>query len=101
MFSSLVENFLFNSASMARRPKTSQSMLGGAVAGPDAGTGFLFFIITLAMFFIKVLLVMISYNIVIPRILDTYSVDMSRWRPLTFLEAIFLVILFNNLFSRF
>lgn len=101
MFSSLVENFMLHSASMAGRPKKSQSMLGGAVAGPEMGTGFLLFFISLAMFFIKVLLVMISYNIVIPRILDTYSVDMSRWRPLTFLEAIFLVILFNNLFSRF
>lgn len=86
---------------MARSSKKAQSMIGGAIAGTNAGTGFLLFIITLAMFFIKVLLVMISYNIVIPRILDTYSVDMSRWRPLTFLEAIFLVILFNNLFSRF
>jgi hypothetical protein len=48
-----------------------------------------------------VLLVMISYNIVVPRILESYSVDMQRFRTISFLESIFLVILFNNLFSRF
>jgi len=100
MFNSLVENFLFNSHGMALSSKKTQSMAGGAGNG-ELGVGFMVFLVSLAMFFIKVLLVMISYNIVVPRILDTYSYDMSRWRPLTFLEAIFLVILFNNLFSRF
>ena len=99
MFNSLVENFLFNSSQMALRPKKSMSMSGGS--NDMGGSGFLIFLISLSIFFIKVLLVMISYNIVIPRILDSYGADMSRWRPLTFVESIFLVILFNNLFSRF
>ena len=99
MFNSLVENFLFNSSQMALRPKKSMSMDGGSA--DMSGSGLLIFLISLSIFFIKVLLVMISYNIVIPRILDSYGADMSRWRPLTFVESIFLVILFNNLFSRF
>ena len=32
---------------------------------------------------------------------ETYSVDLSRYRNITYGEAILLVILFNNLFSRF
>jgi hypothetical protein len=97
MFSSVIENFLFNGSS-------AKMMKGGAGAGAMDGSynnGFLFFIIALAMFFIKVLLVMISYNIVVPRLLESYGNDMTKFRQLNFLEGIFLVILFNNLFSRF
>jgi hypothetical protein len=82
-----------------------KKMMGGAAAAVAAegsrGGGFMLFLITLCLFLIKVLLVMISYNIVVPRILESYSVDMQRFRTITFLESIFLVILFNNLFSRF
>jgi hypothetical protein len=97
MFSSVIENFLFNGSS-------AKMMKGGAGAVAMDGSysnGFLFFIIALAMFFIKVLLVMISYNIVVPRLLESYGNDMTKFRQLNFLEGIFLVILFNNLFSRF
>ena len=95
MFSSVIENFLFNGSS-------TKMMKGGAVAmDVSYSNGFLFFIIALAMFFIKVLLVMISYNIVVPRLLESYGNDMTKFRQLNFLEGIFLVILFNNLFSRF
>jgi len=95
MFSSVIENFLFNGGS-------TKMMKGGAGAmdGPYSN-GFLFFIIALAMFFIKVLLVMISYNIVVPKLLESYGNDLTKFRQLNFLEGIFLVILFNNLFSQF
>ena len=103
MFGSLVEHFIFNSQNGGGRLK--KLMSGGAAATVavegSSGNGFMLFLITLCLFLIKVLLVMISYNIVIPRILDSYSVDMKRFRTITFLETIFLVILFNNLFSRF
>ena len=100
MFGSLVEHFIFNSQNGGAAMK---KMMGGAAAAAESssGNGFMLFLITLCLFLIKVLLVMISYNIVIPRILDSYSVDMKRFRTITFLETIFLVILFNNLFSRF
>jgi hypothetical protein len=79
-----------------------KKMAGGAAAASESsGNGFMLFLITLCLFLIKVLLVMISYNIVVPRVLESYSVDMQRFRTITFVESIFLVILFNNLFSRF
>lgn len=101
MFGSLVEHFIFNSQNGGSAMK---KMAGGAtslMSDGSSGNGFMLFLITLCLFLIKVLLVMISYNIVVPRILDSYSVDMKRFRTITFLESIFLVILFNNLFSRF
>lgn len=101
MFNSLVENFLFNSAQMARRPKTHITQIGGEQNFDTFGNNFMFFFISLSVFFIKVLLVMISYNVVVPRILESWSMDMRRFHPITFFESIFLVILFNNLFSRF
>jgi hypothetical protein len=99
MFSSLVEHFMYNSQNSTGIMK---KMTGGvSVMSETSGNSFMLFLITLCLFLIKVLLVMISYNIVIPRILDSYSVDMQRFRQISFWEAIFLVILFNNLFSRF
>jgi hypothetical protein len=99
MFGSLVEHFIYNSKNSSGLMK---KMVGGASVMPESsGNGFMLFLITLCLFLIKVLLVMISYNIVAPRILESYSVDMQRFRTITFVEAIFLVILFNNLFSRF
>ncbi len=95
MFSSVIENFLFNGG--------STKMMKGGTGSIDGSysNGFLFFIIALAMFFIKVLFVMISYNIVVPKLLESYGNDMTKYRQLNFLEGIFLVILFNNLFNRF
>ena len=102
MFGSLVEHFIFNSQNGGAAMK---KMMGGAAAAVAAegssGNGFMLFLITRCLFLIKVLLVMISYNIVVPRIFESYSVDMQRFRTISFLETIFLVILFNNLFSRF
>jgi hypothetical protein len=99
MFGSLVEHFIYNSQNSSGIIK---KMAGGASVMPEtSGNGFMLFLITLCLFLIKVLLVMISYNIVVPRILESHSVDMQRFRTITFVESIFLVILFNNLFSRF
>lgn len=92
MFNSIVENFTLAKSSA----KIVQS--GGS---EKIGNGFMIFFISLSVFFIKVLLVMISYNIVVPRILENWGNDLRRFRPITFVESIFLVILFNNLFSRF
>jgi uncharacterized membrane protein YccC len=103
MFGSLVEHFIFNSQNGGSVMKKIMSGGAAAVAASEgsSGNGFMLFLITLCLFLIKVLLVMISYNIVVPRMLDSYSVDMKRFRTITFLESIFLVILVNNLFSRF
>lgn len=99
MFGSLVEHFIYNTQNGGNMMK---KMAGGAAAASESsGNGLMLFLITLCLFLIKVLLVMISYNIVVPRVLESYSVDMQRFRTITFVESIFLVILFNNLFSRF
>jgi|688.fasta_scaffold1561828_2 hypothetical protein len=99
MFGSLVEHFIFNTQNAG---SVIKKMAGGTTQNSESsGNGFMLFLITLCLFLIKVLLVMISYNIVVPRILESYSVDMQRFRTITFVESIFLVILFNNLFSRF
>ena len=101
MFGSLVEHFIFNNSQNGGGGKKMMSGGAASMMEGSSGNGFMLFLITLCLFLIKVLLVMISYNIVIPRILDSYSVDMKRFRTITFLESIFLVILFNKLFSRF
>ena len=101
MFGSLVEHFIFNNSQNGGGGKKMMSGGAASMMEGSSGNGFMLFLITLCLFLIKVLLVMISYNIVIPRILDSYSVDMKRFRTITFLESIFLVILFNNVFSRF
>lgn len=93
MFSSVIENFLFHGGA-------TKMMKGGAMDG-SYSNGLLFFLIAVAMFFIKVLLVMISYNIVVPKLLESYGNDLTKFRQLNFLEGIFLVILFNNLFNQF
>ena len=95
MFTSVIENFLFNGSA-------TKMMKGGAGAMDGSySNGLLFFLIAVAMFFIKVLLVMISYNIVVPKLLESYGNDLTKFRQLNFLEGIFLVILFNNLFGQF
>jgi len=66
--------------------------------GNAYNVSFYFFFIGLLFFFIKVLLVMISYNFVIPKITQNTR---FQFKTITFVESIFLVILFNNLFSRF
>ena len=95
MFSKISENMLFCWG------PTMYNQKGGSMNSFGYNNGAFIFIVGLILFFIKVLLVQISYNIVMPRILSSYNVNMMRYRPLSFIEAIFLVILFNNLFSRF
>ena len=93
MFNKIAENVLFCNLG----PKLAQT--GGA---NSINTNFLWiFLNALGLLLIKILLVQISYNIVVPRILASYNVNMSKYRPLNFIEALFLVILINNLFSRF
>lgn len=96
MFSHLVENFLFNNAQMSGRNIKGITQLGGGIE-KSAPNGFIAFFIILAVIVIKVLIVMISYNVVVPSILDSWGNDMSRFRPITFYESFFLVLLFNNL----
>jgi len=44
---------------------------------------------------------MISYNIVVPKLMEKWGKNPENFRPISFVESIFIVILFNNLFSTF
>ena len=76
-------------------------MIGGFIKGNkikiDSISLFLMLILT---FFIKVILVQWSYNRIFP--LLRYNMtgnNVKDFRPLTFVESIVVVILFNNLFN--
>ena len=93
MITKVLENFLFNYKNYKLQKGGNNSL--------EAGSNILIFFISLLLLLIKSLLVMISYNYVVPRILNTYNVNLTKYRPIIFSEAILLVILFNNLFSKF
>jgi len=75
-------------------------MIGGFVKGNkikiDSISLFLMLILT---FFIKVILVQWSYNTIFPLLRYNITNDTKDFRPLTFVESIVVVILFNNLFD--
>ena len=76
-------------------------MIGGFVKGNkmkiDSVSLFLILILT---FFIKVILVQWSYNTIFPLLRYNMTGNTIKdFRPLTFVESIVVVILFNNLFN--
>ena len=59
------------------------------------------FLFVFVIFFIKVFLVQFSYNYVAPKLIGDFSNskrDDKQFEPMSFTQAIFFVILFNNLF---
>jgi hypothetical protein len=74
-------------------------MIGGFVKGNkmkvDSLSLFLMFVL---LFFIKVFLVQWSYNKIFPLLRYNITGNTKNFRPLTFVESIIVVILFNNLF---
>jgi hypothetical protein len=76
-------------------------MIGGFIKGNkikiDSISLFLMLILT---FFIKVILVQWSYNTIFPLLRYNMTGNTVKdFRPLTFVESIIVVILFNNLFN--
>lgn len=76
-------------------------MIGGFVKGNkikiDSVSLFLMLVLT---FFIKVILVQWSYNRIFPVLrYNMTGNNVKDFRPLTFVESIVVVILFNNLFN--
>lgn len=78
---------------------SKKTMSGGGNGEGSGFVGFYLFFFSLFLLIVKSFLVMLSYNLVIPKILSSYNVNMSKYRPINFIEAVLLVILFNNLFS--
>lgn len=81
-------------------------LIGGGVVSKSLGDNenmLQLFGLSLFILLIKGLLVMVTYNWMMPKI--TYNAnpnyDYRKFRSINFLEAILLVILFTNLFNHF
>ena len=59
-----------------------------------------FFLVLLVVFLIKSWLVQWSYNTIMPKLISNMTGNQRNFRQLSYLEAIIVVILFNNLFNR-
>ena len=76
-------------------------MIGGLVKTSKLKIDSLqFFLVILIVFLIKSWLVQWSYNTIMPKLISNMNGNDRNFRRLTYLEAIIVVILFNNLFNR-
>ena len=76
-------------------------MIGGLVKTSKLKIDSLqFFLVILVVFLIKSWLVQWSYNTVMPKLISNMTGTDRNFRRLSYLEAIVVVILFNNLFNR-
>tara|TARA_B100000287_G_scaffold394157_1_gene407992 strand:- start:398 stop:628 length:231 start_codon:yes stop_codon:yes gene_type:complete len=76
-------------------------MIGGLVKTSKLKIDSLqFFLIIFAVFLIKSWLVQWSYNNIMPKLIFNMTGNQRNFRRLSYLEAIIVVILFNNLFNR-
>ena len=76
-------------------------MIGGFVKGKKMKIDSLqFFLVILLVFLIKAFLVQWSYNTIMPKLIYNINGKQSDFRQLSYMEAIVVVILFNNLFNR-
>ena len=76
-------------------------MIGGFVKGKKMKIDSLqFFLVILMVFLIKAFLVQWSYNWIMPKLIYNVNGKRGDFRRLSYMEAIIVVILFNNLFNR-
>jgi len=76
-------------------------MIGGFIKGNKMKVDSLqLFLMLFLVFFIKVFLVQWSYNRIFPVLRYNMTSRQGDFRPLTFVESIIVVILFNNLFGQ-
>ena len=76
------------------------SLMGGSSKSFLPEGNFKKFLFVFVIFFIKVYLVQFSYNLVAPKLIGDFgNVGKDKqFEPMSFTQAIFLVILANNLF---
>ena len=75
-------------------------MIGGFIKGKRMKIdSFHFFFVILMVFLIKAWLVQWSYNWIMPKLIYNLNGKQSSFRKLSYMEAIIVVILFNNLFN--
>lgn len=80
-------------------------MIGGAlkvkkmIKNENLSSLFAIFFMILLVLLIKAYVVQITYNMMWPKIVENSGGDTSRFKPLTFYEALLMVILFSFLFG--
>lgn len=80
-------------------------MIGGAlkvkkmIKNENISTLFALFFMIVLVLLIKAYVVQITYNMMWPKIVENSGGDTSRFKPLTFYEALMVVILFSFLFG--
>ena len=80
-------------------------MIGGSlkvkkmIKDENITTLFAVFFMIILVFLIKAYVVQITYNMMWPKIVENSGGDTSRFKPLTFYEALMMVILFSFLFG--
>lgn len=76
-------------------------MIGGFVKGKKMKIDSLqFFFVILLVFLINAFLIQWSYNTIMPKLIYNVNGRHSDFRQLSYIEAIIVAILFNNLFNR-
>ena len=76
-------------------------MIGGFIKGKKMKIDSIqFFFVILLVFLIKAFLVQWSYNWIMPKLIYNINGKQGDFRRLSYMEAIIVVILFNNLFNR-
>jgi len=79
-------------------------MIGGAlkvkkmIKNENTSTLFAVFFMIVLVLLIKAYVVQITYNMMWPKIVENTGGDTSKFRPITFYEAIMIVLLFSFLF---
>jgi len=80
-------------------------MIGGSlkvkkmIKNENTSTLFAVFFMILLVLLFKAYVVQLTYNMLWPKIVDNSGGDTSRFKPLTFYEALMMVILFSFLFG--
>lgn len=80
-------------------------MIGGAlkvqkiIKDENTTTLFAVFFMIILVLLIKAYVVQLTYNMMWPKIVENSGGDTSRFKPLTFYEALLMVILFSFLFG--
>ena len=80
-------------------------MIGGAlkvkkmIKDENINTLFTIFFMIVLVLLIKAYVFQITYNMMWPKIVENSGGDTSRFKPLTFYEALLMVILFSFLFG--
>ena len=80
MIKDLLKKLLFKSVNLNQKGGNN-----GMFSNDPFNSGTLFFI-TIIFLIIKVLIVMICYNYIVPRLMISYNVDISKFRYLNFIQ---------------